>query len=113
VVLQPLQISGECDPDHVRPRRQELTKLHVARTEPRQRRRQPRLRGSAASPLDQAPETQGNARRRGQDRRIDETENAFAGEHETGLAETDEIRGAGNHKRQPEWSATIPPVMIL
>ena len=40
-------------------------------------------------------------------------ENAFAGEHETGAAETNEMRGAGNHKRQPECSATIPPVISL
>ena len=40
-------------------------------------------------------------------------EHAFAGEHEAGAAETDKMRGSGDHKRQPECSATMPPVIEL
>ena len=51
------------------------------------------------------------ARRSRHGGRIDDAENAFAGEHEAGAAETDEMRGAGDHKRQPECSATMPPLI--
>ena len=40
-------------------------------------------------------------------------ENAFAREHEAGAAEADEMRGSGDHKRQPECSATMPPDITL
>ena len=113
MVLQPLEIARECDADHVRTRRQELAELDIARPEPRERRRQPASAVLLLGRSIRRARRRRNARRRRQHRRIDDAENAFAGEHETGAAETDEIRGAGNHKRQPECSATIPPVMIL
>ncbi len=102
LVLQPLEVAGERGADHVRPRRQELAELDIARTEPRQRRRQPRLGRSARRPLDEARQPQQRPRRGRHERRVDDAENAFAREHEAGAAEADEMRGSGNHKRQPE-----------
>ena len=47
LVLQPFEIAGERRADDIRPRRQELAELDVARPEPGQRRRQPRFRAAA------------------------------------------------------------------
>ena len=113
VVLQLLEIARQRHADHVRSRRQELAELDIAWPEPRERRRQPRLRRAARGPLDETRQTQAETRRCRQHRRIDEAEHALAGEHEPGVAETKEMRGAGDHKRQPQCSATIPPVISL
>ena len=111
LVLQPLEILGERRADHVRPRRQELAEFDVARAEPGQRRRQARVRGAGRSPFDQARQPQERPRRHRHGSRIDDAEHALAGEHEAGAAETDEMRGSGDHKRQPQCSATMPPVI--
>ncbi len=42
---------------------------------------------------------------------VDEREHALAREHESGVREADEMGEACDHKRQPECSATMPPVM--
>ncbi len=111
LVLQPLQIVGERGADHVRAGRQKLTELDIARTEPGQRGGQPLLGGAARRPLDQADDADERARRRRHHRRIDHAEDALAGKNEAGAAEADETRERGNHKRQPECKATMPPVM--
>ena len=95
------------------PRRQELAELDVARPEPRERRRQPRFHSPAGRALEQPRDAQQRPRRRRHQRRIDGAEHALAGEHEAGSAETDEMRGTGDHKRQPECNATMPPVISL
>ena len=111
LVLQPFEIAGEHCTDNIRARRQELPELDVARPEPRERRRQPRFHSPAGRALEQPRDTQQRPRRRRHHRRIDGAEHALAGEHEAGSAETDEMRGTGDHKRQPECNATIPPVI--
>jgi hypothetical protein len=113
VILQLFEITRQRDADDVRPCRQELAELDVARPEPGERRRQPRLRSAAARPFDEPPQAQHDARRRWQHRRIDEAEHTFAGTDEASVAEADKVRGAGDHKRQPQCSATMPPVMSL
>ena len=44
-------------------------------------------------------------------RRIDQREHALAREHEAGAGEAEEMGDAADHKRQPECSATTPPVI--
>ena len=71
----------------------------------------PALAAFRARPFEQPR----NARRRPgghrQEPRVDEREHAFAREHEAGAAETHEMRDACDHNRQPECSATTPPVI--
>src|SRR6202035_6181504 len=73
--------------------------------------RQARVRGAAGAPLEQARQPQERPRRNRHGSRIDDADHALAGEHEAGAAETDEMRGSGDHKRQPQCSATMPPVI--
>ena len=99
------------DADHVRPRRQELAELDVGRPEPGQRGGEP-VRGDAARrSLDQPRDAQRRAGRQRQPRGIDQAEHALAREHETGAAEAGEMGQPCDHNRQPECSATMPPVM--
>ena len=63
-----------------------------------------------ARPLDQAGGTQRHARRHRHLRRIDQREHALAGEHQARAREPDQVGNAGDHNRQPECSATMPPV---
>ena len=99
------------DADHVRPRRQELAELHVARPEPRQRRRQPRLRGAARGrSISRAMRSSGRA---GTGTIAGSTTPNTPSRANTKPARPSRTRcaGAGNHKRQPECSATMPPVI--
>ena len=47
----------------------------------------------------------GGGTRRG----IDDAENALTREHETGAGKPRDVGHCGNHKRQPECNATMPP----
>ena len=49
--------------------------------------------------------------RQRQPRRVDEAEHALAREHEAGVTEAVEMGQPCDHNRQPECSATMPPVM--
>ena len=51
-----------------------------------------------------------SARRHRHLRRIDQAEHALAGEHQARAREPDQMGNAGDHNRQPECSATMPPV---
>jgi hypothetical protein len=44
--------------------------------------------------------------------RIDDGEHALAREYKAGAGKPSEVGNGANHKRQPEWSATMPPLMI-
>ena len=68
-------------------------------------------RDARGRPLDQAGDGDTGACRQRQPGGIDQGEYALAREHVTGMPETDEVGDPGNHKRQPECSATMPPVM--
>ena len=110
LVLKSFQIVGERGADDIRAGREELAELDIARTKARQRGRQSRLGAAAGGPLDEARDAQERTCRWRHGDRIDGAEYAFAREHEAGAAEADEMRGSGDHKRQPECNATIPPV---
>ena len=111
LVLQGLEVARERDADHVRPRRQELAELHIGGTEPGQRGGQPVGGDLAGRPLDEPRQRERAARRQRQRRRVDQGEHALAREHEAGARETGDMSQAGDHNRQPECSATMPPVM--
>ena len=111
LVLQAFEIARERNADDIGPRRQELAELDVGRAEPGERSRKPRIGGAACRALDQPRDAQRRPRGKRQRRRIDQAEHAFAGEHEAGAAETQQMCGAGDHKRQPECNATMPPVI--
>src|SRR5262249_58856353 len=66
---------------------------------------------AAGGPLDDARQPHRGARRQRQPRGIDQREYALAREYEPGTAETREVGEASDHNRQPECSATMPPVM--
>src|SRR6185437_5163914 len=85
--------------------------LDVSRTEPCQRGGEPALAAFSAWPLDQPRQRHRGLGRQRERPRIDQREHALARKHETGARQADEMRYAGNHKRQPECSATTPPVI--
>jgi hypothetical protein len=111
VVLQPLEVPCQRGTDHVRPCRQELAELDVTRPQPRQRRGQPRIGRTFVAALEQPRDPQQRPRRHRYRGRIDQAKHALAGEHKAGATEADDMRGSGDHKRQPICSATMPPVI--
>ena len=110
-VLQRLEIARERRSDDIGARREELAELHVGRPEPRQRGGKPDRRACGGRPLDQPRDAQSKPRRRGQLRRIGKAEHALAREHETRARETEQMADRRDHKRQPECSATMPPLI--
>ena len=111
LVLQRLEIARQRHADHVRPRRQELAELHIGGAEPGQRGGEAIGGDLARRPLDQPGDRYGGARGQRQPRGIDQREHALARADESRVTETGEVDQAGNHNRQPECSATMPPVM--
>ncbi len=111
LVLQRLKVARERDADHIGARGEKLPKLDVSRPEPRQRGGEPQRRTIAGRMLQQACEPQAQPRGRRQRGRINQTQHAFAREHEAGPCQTEEMRRRRNHKRQPECNATMPPLI--
>ena len=110
-VLQRFQVARQCGPDDIGTRREELAELDVGRAEPRQRGGELDRRTGGARPLDQPRDLQPEPRGRGQLCRIGEPKHAFAREHEARAREAKEMRDRSDHKRQPECSATMPPLI--
>ncbi len=108
LVLQAFEVARHLDADHVGPRRQHLAELDIGRAEPGQRPRQPRA-GLGIAALDQPRHAQHEAQRRRQRLRIDHGEGALAGNDKGCAGQAQDMRDRGNHKRQPECSATMPP----
>ena len=107
-VLQAFQIARHGDADDIGARGQELSELEIGGTEPRQRARQPRA-GFRAAALDQPGHAQRKLSGRRHQRGIDDAEHALAREHECGARQPRGMGQCGDHKRQPECSATMPP----
>ena len=107
------EIARERDADHVGPRRQELAELDVGRPEPGQRGRQARFAAPRRWP---AARSAARARKRG---RAGTGSCAGSTSRTRPRARTRSRRGRdgrdarepGDHNRQPECSATMPPVM--
>ncbi len=110
-VLQALQIARERGTDDIGARCQELPELDVSRPEARQRSRKLAGRVAPARPLQQSGDTQSESRRRGQRGRIGQTEHTFARKDKTGARQTKQMTDRRDHKRQPECSATMPPLI--
>ena len=64
-----------------------------------------------ARPFEQPRELQPKPRRRGQGLGIDQAEHALAGEDEARAREPEQMADRSDHKRQPECSATMPPLI--
>ena len=64
-----------------------------------------------ARPLEEARELQPKPRRSRQGLGIDQAEHALAGEDEARAREPEQMADCSDHKRQPECSATMPPLM--
>ena len=111
LVLQRFQIARERGPDDVGTRREELAELHVGRPEPRQRGGELDRGARVARPLEQPRELQPKPRGSGQGRGIDQAEHALAREHEARAREPKQMADCSDHKRQPECSATMPPLI--
>ena len=111
LVLQCLEVARQCYADHVWPRRQELTELDIGRAEPGKGGSDTVRRDRACRPFDQSCEAHSRPRRRRQQRDVDAREYALAREDETGVGKADELGRTCNHNRQPECSATMPPLM--
>ena len=62
-------------------------------------------------PFEQARELQSKPRGSRERRGIDEAEHTFAGEDEARACEPKQMAGSSDHKRQPECSATMPPLI--
>ena len=109
--MQALEVAGQSSADDVGTGSKKLSELDIARPQPRQRRRQPRFGGAGRAALEQPHDAN---ERPGADRRhdrINNAEDAFAGENETGAGKPQKVRRSRDHKRQPECSATMPPLM--
>jgi hypothetical protein len=94
VILQAFEVTCQRGPDDVRSGGEKLSQFHVARSEPRQRRRQPGFGRAGRAPLQQPRHPQQRPRADRRHHWIDHAENALAGEHETGAAEPHEMRGS-------------------
>ena len=112
LVLQAFEVARERSADHVRPRRQELTELHVSRAEACQSGGEPvgRQRAPAGRSIRRAAL---RAIRAGSGSKVGSTSPsiALAGEHQARATEPGEMRRRSDHNRQPECSATMPPVI--
>ena len=115
LVLQRFEIARERDADHVRPRRQELAELHIGRPEPGQRGREPVGGARARRPLDQPREPQ-RQRAPAAAAASGSTSANTPSRANTKPARARRARWtrrsdhrAGDHSRQPECSATMPP----
>ena len=62
-------------------------------------------------PFEQPRELQPKPRRVRQGRGIDQAEHALAREDEARAREPEQMADCSDHKRQPECSATMPPLM--
>src|SRR5262249_22629563 len=109
LVLQSLQIVRKRGADHVRPGRQKLAKLDVARAEPRERGRQPYLGGTARRPLDQSHHPDQRPHRRWYSYRVDYAEHALASKNKAGMAKADETRERGDHWARPRRKRLLSP----
>ena len=106
------EIARERRPDDVGTRREELAELHIGRPEPRQRGGKPDRGARVARPLEQPRDLHAEPRGSRAGRRIDQAEHAFAGEDEARACEPKQMAGSSDHKRQPECSATMPPLIV-
>ena len=110
-VLQRFEVARHGDADDVGARRQKLAELEISGAEPGQCPRQTRPR-LGTGPLDQPRQAHRHLAGRRDQRRIDHAEHAFAREHEAGAGEPRHMRKRSDHKRQPECSATMPPLIV-
>jgi hypothetical protein len=111
LVLQAFEVARHGHADDVGPRGQELAELDVSGAEPRERRGDAVRGFRRARTFPQPGERERAPRGERQRRRIDQAEHAFAGEDEAGTSEAEQMGESGDHKRQPECSATTPPVI--
>jgi hypothetical protein len=117
-VLQALQVARENCAHYIWPRRKKLTELDIARSKPRQRRGKPPGAAHLGRPLDHPRQPQHGSRRQRQRRRIDQRQHAFARQDKTRAGKAEEMGEGVEHRisrdrdysRQPECSATMPPV---
>ena len=110
LVLQRLEIARQRDADDIGPRREKLAELHVARPQPRERGRETPLRLDIVAPLHQPQHREAATRAAWQRRGVDQPQHALAREHEARPRETGEMDETEDHRRQPECSATMPPL---
>ncbi len=113
LVLQAFQIARDSGADHVRPGGHELAELDVSRPQLGKRGGEPTGAVFGGGPLDQAGERDRGPGRERHRPRIDQREHALAREHEAGAGKTGKMGDRRGHKRQPECSATTPPVIGL
>ena len=106
------EVARQHDADHVRPRRQELAELHVGGTEPGQGRGQPigrdacspAARSAAPARKRRAPAAAAASDRRGRS-------TPSRANTKPARARPDQVgQSLADHNRQPECSATMPPV---
>src|SRR6185437_16925183 len=71
------------------------------------------LAAFGARPREHPRKRNDRARRQRQRPRIDKREDVLAREHKAGARQTDKMGEAADHKRQPECSATTPPVICV
>ena len=111
LVLQAFQIARDRRANHVGASGEDLPELDVSRSEPGQCGGKPTRSVFGGRALDQSRQRDGGLGRQRQRPRIDQREYAFAREYKAGAGEAEEMRGGSDHSRQPECSATMPPVM--
>ena len=112
-VLQCFELAHHLRADDVRPRREELSELHVGRPEPRHGGGDAARAGSGAAPRDELGDREQRPRGDGGERRVDLREHPFARHDEADVREPRDVNQRAEHgySFQPEWIATTPPVI--
>src|SRR5215469_7239708 len=110
-ILQALEVARQRGADYVGSGGEKLPELDIARAKSGQRRGEPRFRRPRGTPLQWPRHSYERARPGRRHHRIDDAENALAGEYEAGAGEPYEMRRSRDHKRQPECNVTMPPLI--
>src|SRR5262245_20201205 len=113
LVLQAFEVVSDRGADDIRPCREKLAELDIGGTEPRQSRGEPAFTALCARSLKQTRNRYTGPGRPRQRARIDQRKYAFARKHEAGASKAGKMKNASDHNRQPEWSATTPPVIVV
>jgi len=113
LVLQAFEVVRDRGADDIRPCREKLAELDVGRAQSRQGSGEPAFTAFCARPLKQPRNRDAASGWPRQRACIDQRKDAFAREHEAGARKADEMKNSTDHNRQPEWSATTPPVIVV
>src|SRR5262245_63179822 len=113
LVLKAFEVVRDNWADDVRPCREKLPELDVGMAQSRQGSGERAFTAFCARSLKQPRNRDAAPGRPRQGARIDQRKDASARKHQAGTSKADEMKNSSDHNRQPEWSATTPPVIVV